>query len=313
MFSILAEMMKNGKRNIDFLYINNIIGLSVSAHATTRKWKGEKEMRTVRLEHMRPDEILRAKEQRSLAYLPLGPLEWHTPALPYGTDPFLAHALACRAAERTGGVVMPPLFMGSDCPRPSWHLEKLGFEDTEQYIVGMDFPKNKTKSFYLPPELVALIVKAYVALLAEQGYRLIVIINGHGAATQGILIDEICKHFTNTTNSKVIDGVKAAFASQEAEDTNHSIFGHANISEASLMMYLTEDVDMSTLPGKEEKLAYADWGIVDRCALFGDVSSEGYVVNDPREGTTELGKQLLDEMVKNITEYVEREYTEEGK
>lgn len=267
-------------------------------------------MRTLKLEHMRPDEILKAKEQKSIVYLPLGPLEWHTPALPYGTDPLTAHALACRAAERTGGIVMPPVFVGSDCPRPQWHLEKLGFADTGQYIVGMDFPKNKTKSFYFPPELVSLLVRSYVSLLVEQKYRLVVIINGHGAATQGTLIDEVCRHFTNTTDTKVIDGMKAAFASRESEDINHSIFGHANISEASLMIYLTNDVDMGMLPDKKERLAYADWGIVDRCVLFGDVSSGGYVVNDPRDGTRKLGERLLNEMVNHVAEYVEREYSE---
>ena len=38
-------------------------------------------MRTVQLEHMRPEEIVEQQKKKSIAYLPLGPLEWHTLAV----------------------------------------------------------------------------------------------------------------------------------------------------------------------------------------------------------------------------------------
>lgn len=68
-------------------------------------------MRTVQLELLRPGEILAERERCSIVYLPVGPLEWHGPAMPYGTDALLAQSLARCAAERTGGVVMPTLFI----------------------------------------------------------------------------------------------------------------------------------------------------------------------------------------------------------
>ena len=48
-------------------------------------------MRTVRLELMRPDEICQVLSEKSIAYLPVGPLEWHGPAMPYGTDAMAAY------------------------------------------------------------------------------------------------------------------------------------------------------------------------------------------------------------------------------
>lgn len=46
-------------------------------------------MRTVQLELLRPGEILAERERCSIVYLPVGPLEWHGPAMPYGTDALL--------------------------------------------------------------------------------------------------------------------------------------------------------------------------------------------------------------------------------
>ena len=66
-------------------------------------------MRTVQMEYLRPGEIMAEKERFSVVYLPIGPLEWHGPAMPYGTDPLMAQELARAAARITGGVVMPTL------------------------------------------------------------------------------------------------------------------------------------------------------------------------------------------------------------
>ena len=62
-------------------------------------------MRTVQFELMRPGEFLEERERFSVAYLPVGPLEWHGPHMPFGTDPLNAQAVARGVAERIGGVV----------------------------------------------------------------------------------------------------------------------------------------------------------------------------------------------------------------
>lgn len=133
-------------------------------------------MRTVQLELLRPGEILAERERCSIVYLPVGPLEWHGPAMPYGTDALLAQSLARCAAERTDGVVMPTLFIGTERERPSSILRDKGFENPEQlYVLGMDVPKNSMKSFYAREDMFAVIVREHLRLLVQQGYRLIVI------------------------------------------------------------------------------------------------------------------------------------------
>ena len=61
-------------------------------------------MRTVRFELLRPGELLEEMKRFSVAYLPVGPLEWHGPHMPFGTDPLDAQAVALGIAEKIGGV-----------------------------------------------------------------------------------------------------------------------------------------------------------------------------------------------------------------
>ena len=162
-------------------------------------------MRTVQLERLRPGEILAERTRCPIVYLPLGPLEWHGPAMPFGTDPLMAQELARRAALRTGGVVMPTLFLGTERERPAQILKDKGFADAESmYVVGMDVPKNSVKSYYAREDLFAVTVREHLRLLVQQAYKLIVIVNGHGAWGQREQLDRLAIEFSNETPSKVI-------------------------------------------------------------------------------------------------------------
>lgn len=66
----------------------------------------------VRIERMRPDQLDEACQNKPVAYFPLGSLEFHGRHLPVGVDALKAHDLACRAAHRFGGLVVPPLYHG---------------------------------------------------------------------------------------------------------------------------------------------------------------------------------------------------------
>ena len=71
-------------------------------------------MRTVQLEYLRPGQIQEERARCPIVYLPVAPLEWHGPAMPFGTDPLMAQELARAAALRIGGVVMPTVFFGTE-------------------------------------------------------------------------------------------------------------------------------------------------------------------------------------------------------
>lgn len=93
------------------------------------------------------DEILEEQKNKSIVYLPIGPLEWHGLPCHSGTDPLAATEVARRAAAITGGVVIPTLYCGTERERSTQLLEDAGFSDTGIYIKGMDVPQIQWQVF----------------------------------------------------------------------------------------------------------------------------------------------------------------------
>jgi len=64
----------------------------------------------VRYQMLRPAQVVARRTACPIAYVPLGNLEWHGPQNPLGADTLQAEGVAIRAAQRGGGVVLPPLW-----------------------------------------------------------------------------------------------------------------------------------------------------------------------------------------------------------
>ena len=71
-------------------------------------------MDEVRFDRMVPQTVVARREERNLAYLPVGALEWHGAHMPFGTDYFTVTHIAEEAARRFGGVAFPPLYYGDN-------------------------------------------------------------------------------------------------------------------------------------------------------------------------------------------------------
>ncbi len=262
-------------------------------------------MRTVRIEYLRPAEIQAERARCSIAYLSMGPLEWHGPAMPYGTDALAAHAVACAAAQVTGGVVMPPLYLGTERERPAFMLEAKGFENPESmYVKGMDVPANCMPSYYAREDIFGVMVREHLRLLVEQGYELIVLFNGHGAFGQRDTLTRLAVEFSNETPSRVVYSMIDINGPDFEPD-----FGHGCLIEASLLRYLHDGcMDLGTYPPREVPLKYTDYGIADECVFAGRRSTGDAVVNDPRDATPELGRQCFDNAVNNLVRAVQAAY-----
>lgn len=263
-------------------------------------------MRSVQLEYLRPDEIVAERKRCSIVYLPVAPLEWHGPALPFGVDPLVAQELARRAARITGGVVMPTLFCGTERERTPDILAAKGFENPEQmYVLGMDVPRNSVKSFYAKEDLFAITVREYLRLLTVQEYALIVIVNGHGATGQRSTLERLAVEFSNETGSHVMVYFPNIIrGSEPAPD-----FGHGTLIEASLIRYLyDEHVDLSLYPPRAEKLKYTDYGIADDLVFSGNRSADDCVIHDPRDATPEIGKKYFTAALENLCDAVAEIY-----
>ena len=265
-----------------------------------------KKVKVVRFELMRPDEILAAKQEKSIAYLPIGPLEWHGPAMPFGTDPLAAQEITREAARRFGGVVLPTLFCGTERERTPELLEAKGFSDVDQYIVGMDVPANTVKSLYTKEDMFSMMVREYIRLLVEQGYQLIVLVNGHGATGQMYQLNRLAVEYSNESSSRVMVSFPLTHADPGDQD-----FGHATRFETSLQMYLNpQSVDLDRLPSRDIKLKNTDWGIADGCTFALQPNEDKTVVFDPRDATAAQGKADFEASVNTLLRQVSEAWTE---
>jgi creatinine amidohydrolase len=118
-------------------------------------------------ERLHPREIAEAVEQAPLAYVPIGTLEFHGEHLPFGVDSFEAHGLCLRAAELSGGVVLPPVYLASGC---------------------LDLPFTLT----FEPELVEAWVRATIGELVRRGFGVVVVLTGHGPLDLNHLLKRVC-------------------------------------------------------------------------------------------------------------------------
>jgi creatinine amidohydrolase len=255
-------------------------------------------MREVRWEYLRPDEILAEMERCPAAYLPVGAVEWHGPHLPQGTDMILAHEISVRLARRIGGVVHPAIFCGTERERPPQMLRNLGFDESA-WIVGMDFPGNTIASPYYPEEILALMVREAACRLIEQGYRLIVLVNGHGAENQIAVLKRLAAEFTARGQTKVIYVIVVPIEYDEAGNF-YANTGHADLHETAQMMACCPGrVQLDVLPPRDQPLPN-ELAVVDGPTFSGNPTPDFTVRPefDPRTATAQLGEEHLEESVR---------------
>lgn len=123
---------------------------------------------------MFPWEVARVIEQRPICYVPLGVLEWHGEHAATGLDGLKAHAICVAAARRSGGVVVPTIWWGTDSREDLDDGSYLtgGIEHGERYHVPGSM-------FWIRPEThLNLMLDVYEAL-RRRGFRVIVVLAGH--------------------------------------------------------------------------------------------------------------------------------------
>ena len=259
-----------------------------------------------RIEYMRPDQILAEQKRNNIVYQVFAPLEWHSPSMPIGTDPLLGQEITRRAAKKTGGVIMPTCFMGCDSelgPEMKTQIMKQSDQyDENTYWLGMDLPDNSMKSYYVRDEVMGIVIREQVRMMVEHGYKLIVLMNTHGGKAHREVAKRIARETNQQTDATVI--VPEFFASLGYEGER---LGHANTAEHSMMMAVTDSVDLSKLPPLPEKLAYCDVGMLEGS------DGDGYVQDDPRiNASAELGDRYYEAMSEAVVKQVFEALSEMG-
>ena len=263
--------------------------------------------RNIRYELLRPAELIRERDRCSLIFVPVAPLEYHGPHLPIGMDPINATLCAYEVCQRLGkGVVFPTVFCGTERERPPWMLESLGFQATD-WVIGMDFPTALWKSHYDQEQIFAMVLASKIEMLIAHAYKLIVIVNGHGAVNQMDTIQRLTEYYSHTTESLVVWNI--AFPD---DITTENLAGHADLYETSLMLYLQNFygeppiVDLTALPQRGVPIRYADFSVVDGPGFTKTPDKDRVVKADPRDATSEFGKEIFEKSVEKFVHLTEK-------
>ncbi len=180
--------------------------------------------REVRLEFLRPRAIDEARTACPTIFLPLGTVEWHGVHNVVGVDAVKAHALCLRAAQKGGGVVVPPLFGGVG-----------GMNEPHTFVME---PEDSVFSNLLRPWLEQLCRE-----MVRDGFRAVIILTGHYGAAQQIVVRETSVRMSRALGVPVLGTPEYILALDMGYTGDHGAWG-----ETSLMMHLFPDtVDLARL------------------------------------------------------------------
>ncbi len=213
----------------------------------------------MRYELSRPDQYRAAREAAPIAYVPWGAHEWHGLHNPLGLDTLKAHGICLALCEKTGGVVFPPVYCGHQTMKPY-----AGFDSTIEYS----------------RECVQLLARETLQQLADEGFKVIVLVMGHYGPKQVAALNEVLEEFNKEQDRAVAYGFPDYAPLKEVGMRGD----HAGQTETSYMMLFHPDsVDLSRLPQEGEL----------------DMFRDGVDGVDPRGGNAspEFGRKALSVVV----------------
>jgi creatinine amidohydrolase len=162
----------------------------------------------------------------SVAYVPIGSIEFHGPHLPMGVDMFTAQGVCLEAARRTGGVVLPPSYLANGC---------------------LDLPHTLT----FEPALVEAWARSVVEQLQHRGVGVVVLLTGHGPLDLIHILKRVAKESdrpgARTYGLCWLELNAALLAGPEQGEP--TVIDHASTVETSWMLALEPDlVHLGELP-----------------------------------------------------------------
>ena len=223
----------------------------------------------VRYGDLLPHEFEARLRARPVGYLPVGTLEWHGPHNPLGADFIQASAILERAAERFGGIVLPPLWLGPD---------EIATDDDGRPLVGMDNhvrpPQQLPGSLYWVSQgLFTLWMEAILVQARRAGFRCLVV-EGHGPSRD--TCGRAAKRWEKQFGIRVLSA--SDFPKDWATQTDH-----AGRNETSILLAVRPElVELGRLPQSLEERPL------------------GVIGQDPRQSTAAEGEESIERTLRLI-------------
>ncbi len=255
----------------------------------------------VQFEELFPWEVAKAMAEAPLCYLPLGTLEWHGEHAAVGLDALKAHAVCVRAAERSGGLVVPPLYWSADWREdlPDGSYLTGGIERGERYHV----PGNM---FWLRPETFHNLLLDIYEAMRRRGFRTIVVLSGHWSIAHNIAaIQSTGEEFRRKHPTT---GWLLLTDQEVASDLQYPV-EHAAGGETSLLQAIRPDLvaldkvfetDRSLRPYYAEEPTHLQRRRESPHKYIGVNCAVADSSNDPEGATIERGQALLETIVERV-------------
>jgi creatinine amidohydrolase len=249
------------------------------------------------LETLTYPEVANLIEEEAPLLLPVGALEQHGPHLPLGTDGFIPYEVAQRVAVGRRIVVAPPMFFGAySRPRTGG---------------GRHFPG----SVGLPGRVLESVVSTVVADWFRQGFRNVVVLNGHFENSWTLLeaveqAMEMSGHVPHPHRALLIH-----WWDQVSPEDVQKIFGpsfpgweaeHASIAETSMMEFLRPELVRTELKADGGAPRTTTYDIFPPPA---DILWPNGIGNSALPASREIGEQLVDLLVRRIGHIVDEEFS----
>ena len=186
----------------------------------------------VRIQYLRPGELLHMIDKFPVAYQPVGTIEWHGRQNPLGCDTIKAEELCVEVAKRAGGVVMPPVYFATDSTFDAGHGIGPGMDAVAGFLLPGSFYKMSN-------ELLKSFFRAACENYLSRGFRLVIIVSGHNAMTQQYLFDELCYEFMTPEGAQPVCFTMEYTVLEAGDPRRHS--DHAGFYETSMMLHLRYD------------------------------------------------------------------------
>ncbi len=180
-------------------------------------------------EELRPAQIEAIQHEASIAYIPWGALEWHSFHAPVGLDGIKARGLCEALAKETGGVVLPPVYVGTDTIKPY-----KGFKHTIEH-------NSNT---------VTTLCGEYLDQLADEGFKVIILVIGHYGEGHVEAIGKAVGQFSDANQDVGIWAFPDSEPLEGSFPANHAARGETSFQ----LLFQPGMVDLSTLPGRETTL-----------------------------------------------------------
>lgn len=226
------------------------------------------------------------KKSSQTAILPIGVLEKHGPHMPLGTDVYTAREMALRAAEMEYAVVFP------------WY-----------YFSQINEARHQPGTIAYSPELIWKVLQETLNELSRNGFKKIIIINGHGGNAAFLEYFGISQ--LSEKRDYALYWYKPAYDREvikqaEAVSMHDPVNQHAGNRETSMVESIVPELVHPDLAGTQQGVDLDRISNLDHVytGIWWYASFPNHYAGDGSKATAEAGQLIMDSIVAQFADVI---------